>query len=82
MPRRAYDEFLPGGSAYEPLRALTRFFSNDQFGFEVQLVLAVDDVPACILGSEATPVPLGHCSWIRTMPFSHDADQTILTLSE
>ncbi len=82
MPRTAYDAFLPGGSAYEPLRALTRFFSDDQFGFEVQLVLAGEDVPACILGSEATPVPLGHCSWIRTMPFSHDADQTILTLSE
>lgn len=82
MPRGKYDQFLPGGSAFEPLRSLTRFFSNDQFGFEVQLVLAGEDVPACILGSETTPVPLGHCSWIRTMPFSHDADQTILTLSE
>ena len=38
-------DFLPGGAAHEALRALTRFFGNDQFDFEVQLVLARDEAP-------------------------------------
>ena len=40
LTRKQYDEFLPGGSAYEPLRALTRFYTNDLIDFEIQLVLA------------------------------------------
>jgi len=34
-----YLDFLPTGTAYEPLRALTRLFSNDLIDFEVQLIL-------------------------------------------
>ncbi|MDH3255195.1 MAG: type VI secretion system baseplate subunit TssG, partial [Acidobacteriota bacterium] len=52
LTRKQFDQFLPTGSAYESLRALTRFFSGDQFDFEIQLVLARDDVPACVLGAD------------------------------
>ena len=39
LTRRQYDDFLPNGSAFEPLQTLTRFFSGDQLDFEVQLQL-------------------------------------------
>ena len=81
LSREQYDEFLPTGSAYQPLRALTRFFSDDQFDFEVQLILEQDEVPPCVLGAEGPDaLPLGQCTWIRSAPFLHDADETVLTL--
>jgi type VI secretion system protein ImpH len=82
LSRKQYDQFLPGRSGHEALRTLTRFYSNDQFGFEVQLVLERDDVPPCVLGADEVSVPLGLCTWIRTEPFHRDADETILSLSE
>jgi type VI secretion system protein ImpH len=83
LTREQYDRFLPGGTAYEPLRALTRFFGNDQLDFEIQLVLARDEVPPCRLGGDdQAPVALGWSTWIRTMPFARDADETTFTLSD
>ncbi len=78
LTRRQYDEFLPFGNAYGPLRTLTRFFCGEQFDFEVQLVLARDEVPPSILGGDDSP--LGWCTWMRSQPFSRNADDTILTL--
>ena len=81
LTRDHYDRFLPGGSAHDELRALTRFFGNDQIDFEIRLVLARDEVPPCSLG-EGDGLPLGWCTWIRTVPFSRDADETTFTLSD
>jgi type VI secretion system protein ImpH len=80
LTRRQYDQFLPNGSAFEPLQTLTRFFSGDQLDFEVQLQLARDEVPACTLDPDAGASPLGWCTWMRSQPFAHDPDDTILTL--
>jgi type VI secretion system protein ImpH len=81
IPRQRYDRFLPGGSAFEPLRALVRFFSDDQLEFDVQLVLARDDVPGCVLGEDdAAAPPLGWCTWLRSAPFTRDPDDTVLDL--
>ncbi len=80
LTRRRYDEFLPGGESSEALRALTRFYGNDQFDFEIQLVLARDEVPAFQLGREETPLPLGWCTWLRTAPLDHDPDDALFTL--
>jgi type VI secretion system protein ImpH len=82
LTRQQYDRFLPGGSAHEQLRALTRFFGNDQLDFEIQLVLARDEVPACRLGGDDAELPLGWCTWIKTVPFGRDADETTFTLSD
>lgn len=79
LARADYERFLPTGSAHEPLRQLVRFFSDDQFDFEVQLVLAKEDVPPCVLGGE-DEAPLGWCTWMRSAPLARDADETILTL--
>ncbi len=80
LTRRQYDQFLPTGAAYEPLRTLTRFFCSDQFDFEVQLILARDQVPAFTLGAEEPAAPLGWCTWMRSRAFSRDPEDTILTL--
>jgi type VI secretion system protein ImpH len=80
LTRRQYDDFLPFGTAYGPLRTLTRFFCGEQFDFEVQLVLARDEVPPSILGGDGPGSPLGWCTWMRSQPFSRNADDTILTL--
>jgi type VI secretion system protein ImpH len=79
LTRSQYDQFLPTGEAYLPLQTLTRFFCGDQFDFEVQLILARDEVPACTLGADAG-IPLAWCTWMRTRAFSRDPDDTILTL--
>jgi type VI secretion system protein ImpH len=81
LTREQYERFLPTGAGYELVRTVTRFFTHDQFDFDVQLVLAREDVPGCVLGSdEERPPPLGWRTWLRTKPFVHDADDTILTL--
>jgi type VI secretion system protein ImpH len=81
LSKRQFDRFLPTGDAHEPLSALLRFFAHDQFDFEVQLVLARDDVPGLVLGADSDSAqPLGWSTWIRTTNFAHDADNTVLRL--
>lgn len=76
-----YLEFLPEGSAYPSLRAITRFFSNDCVDFEVQLILDRNDVPAIELDADAEQsARLGWVSWARTKPFDANAQDTILEL--
>lgn len=76
-----YLDFLPTGSAYPALRALTRFFANDEIDFEVQLVLERKDVPTCDLGAEGEAGPqLGWVSWVRSAPMGRDPEDTILAL--
>ncbi len=81
LPRTRYDDFLPGGESHRALKTLTTFFSDGQFDFELQLILAKEDVPPVVLGVESeSTTPLGWCTWIQTRPFDRDADQTTLTL--
>jgi type VI secretion system protein ImpH len=76
-----YSTFLPGGSAHEPLKALVRFFSNDEFDFEVKLILQHDDVPRCEVGGETAAGPrLGWVSWLKSTPLDHNPGDTILNL--
>jgi type VI secretion system protein ImpH len=81
LPLDQYLEFLPGGGAFQALRALTRFFSGDELDFEVQLILRRDDVPGCELGAEGVAAPrLGWVTWMKTIPFGREAEDTILRL--
>jgi type VI secretion system protein ImpH len=81
LTRAQYEEFLPEREAYLALRALTRFFSDDRFDFEVQLILARGDVPGCTLEmDDGAGLRLGWFTWISSKPFAHDPDDTILSL--
>ena len=81
VARDVYDEFLPGGPAHDSLKAITGFFSDGQLEFELQLVLARDDVPGVVLGGEPDAAPLSWCTWLRTRSMDRDADETTLLLS-
>ncbi len=72
---------LPGGDAHAPLRALARFFVDEQVEVEAQLVLAADEVPGCRLGMDPISSPrLAWGTWLCTVPRAGDGDETILTL--
>jgi type VI secretion system protein ImpH len=76
-----YREFLPSGSAYEPLRALTKFYSNEQFEFEIKLVLRRDEVPRCELGAESdAALQLGWVTWVKSEAMDRDPADTVLSL--
>jgi type VI secretion system protein ImpH len=76
-----YRDFLPTGTAWEPLSALLRFYSGDELDFEVQLVLKRQQVPACELGREDETAPrLGWLTWAKTTPMGRDPGDTILQL--
>jgi type VI secretion system protein ImpH len=76
-----YRDFLPEGTAFEPLRALTKFFCNDEFDFEVQLMLAREEAPRCEVGFEGDAAPrLGWVTWLKSAPLNRDPGDTILNL--
>jgi type VI secretion system protein ImpH len=78
---RQYLDFLPTGSAYRPLRAITRFFSGYEVDFEVQLVLKRVETPGCELGAEGDTAPLlGWVSWAKTAPLGRDPSEAVLQL--
>jgi type VI secretion system protein ImpH len=80
MPQ--YNSFLPSGSAYEPLKALVKFFSNDEVDFEVMLILKHDEVPRCEVGGgeDGTGPRLGWISWLKSVPLDHNPGDAILKL--
>jgi type VI secretion system protein ImpH len=81
LSRSRYEEFLPGGGGHEALASLLRFYSHDQFDFEVQLVLASDDVAGLRLdGGSDSRQRLGWSTWICSAARQRDADETILHL--
>lgn len=76
-----YCSFLPDGTAFEPLKAILKFFSNDEIDFEVQLVLKREEVPKCDTGYEGDAAPrLGWVSWLKSVPIERDPEDTILRL--
>jgi type VI secretion system protein ImpH len=76
-----YIEFLPDGSAHQPLRAVIRFFVGNDLDCEVQLVLKKDEVPRCELGNESPAAPrLGWLTWAKSEPSLRDADESIIRI--
>lgn len=82
LPVDRYLDFLPDGSAYEPLRTLTRAFCGGDIEFEAQLILERKEVPACDLGSSGPAGPrLGWLTWMKSKPeMGRDPGDTILLL--
>ena len=77
-----YLDFLPNGTAYEPLCGLLGFFAGAEFDFEVQLVMNREEVPPCELGAETGPVPqLGWVTWMKTKSFTRNPGDTVLPIS-
>jgi type VI secretion system protein ImpH len=80
LTRKQYLDFLPAGTAYAPLRAMVRFFS-DEIDFEAQLVLAADEAPSCELGTTGDMAPrLGWMTWVKTRSMDRNPADTIILL--
>jgi type VI secretion system protein ImpH len=78
---KEYLDFLPNGSAYRPMQALTKFFSNGELNFEMQLVLKRDETPGCELGTLGEAGPrLGWVTWAKARPMDRDPDETTVRL--
>jgi len=76
-----YTDFLPHGRSFETLGGWVRFFSNDEWDFEVKLILEQEQVPACTLGAEGVSGPqLGWVSWVKSVPFNRNPDDTVLAV--
>ncbi|TDE37505.1 type VI secretion system baseplate subunit TssG [Antarcticimicrobium sediminis] len=56
-----FDRLLPGGAALDRLRALVRTYAGDALDWDINLILAGDEVPRASLGGSTR---LGHTSWI------------------
>jgi len=83
MALEKYLDFLPTGTAYQPLRSLANFAGRGELDFEVRLILKQDEVPACELGKlqeDAEAPRLGWTSCAKTQPTRADAGDTVLTI--
>jgi type VI secretion system protein ImpH len=70
-----YHDFLPGGASLARLVDWVRNYVGFEFDWEVQLVLARDEVPGIRLGREGR---LGWTAWLGTRPAPTDAADLIM----
>jgi len=70
-----YERLLPNGKSFERVRHWVLNYCGWHFHWDLQLVLRADEVPQVSLGQFGR---LGWTSWLKTKPFTSDADQLIL----
>ena len=75
LKRNQFEHFLPGGAALAQLVAAVRSYIGDEKAWDVQLVLAHDQVPAMRLGQGGR---LGLTSWLGQRAARTDADDVVL----
>ena len=75
-----YLDFLPNGSAYEPLCDLVEVFSRREIDFELQLILQRDETPGMVLQDESGGFMLGWTTWLKNAPMTQDPADTVLQL--
>ncbi|WP_373500438.1 type VI secretion system baseplate subunit TssG [Desulfococcus sp.] len=75
MHYRRFLDFIPTGSLLRPIFALVRYQAGIEFELEIRVHLKREEVPGCILGSDAPSASrLGWSTWIRHPDFVHAAD--------
>ncbi|SFU07945.1 type VI secretion system baseplate subunit TssG [Sedimentitalea nanhaiensis] len=57
-----YERLLPGGDSLERLQSVVRNYAGVTLDWDINLVLAGDEIPSASLGGSTR---LGHTSWIR-----------------
>jgi type VI secretion system protein ImpH len=79
MSLKKFTKFVPTGQGFRPLTEMIRLLVGLEFEFSVQLVLARNEVPFCLLGNYADGPRLGWTSWLKTVDFAADDDQVVLS---
>ena len=64
LSSRAFNNFLPGAPGLAELHALVRSYTNDEWDWQLRLLLRDVEMPGLRLGSRGTP--LGWTSWLGT----------------
>jgi type VI secretion system protein ImpH len=76
-----FQNFLPSGTAHNPMKSIVRFMNGMEFDFDVRLILQAKQVPSTILTTRAKRRPmLGWTSFLKTKPFKADDDQVVLKI--
>ncbi|HVG20282.1 MAG TPA: type VI secretion system baseplate subunit TssG [Blastocatellia bacterium] len=76
---KEFSNFLPVGSAFKPAAELIRLLAGMEFDFDIQLILKAEEVPGCVLTTQAKRRPmLGWTTWLKTGEFAEDDSQVIL----
>lgn len=70
-----FNRFLPGGEALDELVAAVRLYAGDEKGWDVQLVLKRQEVPAMHLGRAGR---MGFNGWMGRYPKPADADEVVV----
>jgi type VI secretion system protein ImpH len=65
----AFSDFLPGTRALRELRDLVRFYTNDEWSWQVRLLLRDVEVPQVTLGKQGR---LGWTTWMSNSPLMAD----------
>ena len=69
------ERLLPSGHSFKRLRDWILNYCGEHYFWEVQMVLAKDEVPQVQLGQSGR---LGWTTWLKTKPFDHDAEDLVL----
>jgi type VI secretion system protein ImpH len=70
-----FRRLMPGTTGLKRVEAIVRNYVGDAFDWDINLVLARDEVPQAQLGGDT---PLGHTSWIGRRTGDSDADDLYL----
>lgn len=72
-----FQRLLPGGDTLRALVDLVRLYAGPALAFDLQVVLARDDIPVLQLSPDAPP-RLGWTSWATSLPALADSDALVL----
>jgi type VI secretion system protein ImpH len=75
LDRPQFEHFLPGGAALTQLVATVRSYIGDEKAWDVQLVLARDELPPMRLGLAGR---LGLTTWLGHRTAAGDADEVVI----
>jgi type VI secretion system protein ImpH len=74
-----YERLLPTGKSFRRLCDWVRQYVGEHLSWDLRLVLAREEVPVIQIGKAGR---LGWTTWLKTMPFEHDADDLVLQPSD
>ncbi len=79
---RDFLEALPGGVLLPRVARLTRLYVGPDMSFDLQVILAREEVPVLCLGTGDGPEAprLGWNTWIKGADFTRDADDAVFSL--
>ena len=81
LTRGQYLGFLPRkeSAAYRDLKAILKFWSNDELDFEIELILQRQDAPTFRFDQDSGPgLLLGWTTWVKNRDMQRDPDEATL----